>query len=137
VIQHLSMAYLSHHYFATLLCSSCINFSLLVFVVIYVLLSDMCLCSLLILFLISCTLHASAYINHTQQQPSSLLCSVFSYSLCTFCIPHAQCLDMLFKMSLFFPIGFSLQLFLTPAYLDNKKHFTSLFFIIFSHRVIS
>jgi hypothetical protein len=75
------MAYQSHHCSATLLCSACISVSLLVSAALSVLLSDMHLCSLLLLRFISCTLHASTRMNHTQQQPHlfSVLCF---YTLC-------------------------------------------------------
>jgi hypothetical protein len=114
------MAYQSHHCSATLLCPSCISVSLLTSVALSVLLSDMHLCSLLLLHFSSCTQHASTHMNYTPQPHPTLLCSAFLYSLCTFCILHAQYLCMLFTTSLFYPTGCSLRLFLTPPWIYSR-----------------
>jgi hypothetical protein len=67
-----------------------------------------------------CTLPPSTHLNHSQQQPSFLLCSAYLYYLCTFFVLHAQCLCMLFTVPWFYSLScslhstFSLLRFLKP-----------------------
>jgi hypothetical protein len=117
VIQHLSMAYQSRHFSTTLLYSASIIVSLLASFLafrsydlsLHVHLKFLFFSQICMFFPhLFCTStprhHASTCMHHTQLQQPSPLCSAFLYSLCTFCMPHAQCLCMLLQ-SLFFPNG--------------------------------
>jgi hypothetical protein len=60
--------------------------------------ASMFLASSVLQLLHNMLLHAC--ITHNRKHPSPL-CSAFLYSLCTFCIPHVQCLCMLFTVTIF------------------------------------
>jgi hypothetical protein len=143
------MSYQSHHCSATLLCSTCISVSLLASAALSVLLSDMHLCSLLLLCFMLCVffpfyapclfcalhlLHTTCFYPHESHSTTTPISSLFYIFILSVHLLHTSCHASSLRHSSPY------RSFTSSHPLDcmaTQLHtFTSLFCMYFSHRVI-